>query len=132
MIDELTNFFTAGFDTTTCGISFFMYCLCRYPEWQDKYREEIMRVLGNCQNITLTELPQFNLLTMCLKESLRLYSHVTLVQRVVSKSLDLDGYTLHKGTGIDIGIQSVHMNPTVWKDPFKFDPYRFEKGNLET
>ena len=132
MIDELTNFFVAGFDTTTCGISFLMYCLCRYPEWQEKCREEIMRVLGDCQFVTLRELPQFSLLTMCLKESLRLYSPATLVQRVVDKPVNLDGYILPKGTGIDIGIQSVHLNPTVWKDPFKFDPYRFEKENMET
>ena len=30
MIDELSrSFFNAGFDTTTCGISFLMNCLCR-------------------------------------------------------------------------------------------------------
>lgn len=132
MIDELSNFFTAGFDTTTCGISFLMYCLCRYPEWQEKCREEIMHVLGDSQFISLTKLSEFTLLTMCLKESLRLYSPATLVQRIVEKPINLDGYTLHKGTGVDIGIQSVHMNPTVWKDPFKFDPFRFQKENLET
>ena len=32
MIDELGTFFIAGFDTTTCGISFLLYCLCRYPD----------------------------------------------------------------------------------------------------
>ena len=69
---------------------------------------------------------------MCLKESLRLYSPATLVQRIEETPINLDGYTLHKGTGVDIGIQCVHMNPTGSKDPFKFDPFRFQKENLDT
>ncbi|KAI6661529.1 Cytochrome P450 4B1-like [Oopsacas minuta] len=131
MIDELSNFFVAGFETTTCGISFLMYCLCRHPEWQEKCREEIMEVLGDSETIAFEDINKFECLNMCLKESLRLYSPATLVQRIVDKPVQMDGYTLKKGTPIDIGIQSVHMNPTVWQEPSKFDPNRFSKENME-
>ena len=130
MVDELSSFFSAGFDTTLGGISFLMYCLCRYPEWQAKCREEILKVLGDRESIEWEDISKFVLVNNCLKESLRLYSPVTLVQRAVNKPVKLDGYTLHKGTMVDIGIQSVHMNPNVWEDPFKFDPNRFSKENL--
>ena len=132
MIDELGTFFIAGFETTTCGISFLLYCLCRYPEWQVKCREEIRDVLGDRDTIEWEDIPKFVCLNNCLKESLRLYPPVVMVQRVVDEPLTLDGYSLQKGAMIDIGIQSVHMNPTVWEDPYRYDPNRFNKENLDT
>ena len=132
MIDELGTFFIAGFETTTGGLSFLMYCLCRYPEWQVKCREEIREVLGDRDTVEWEDISKFVCLNNCLKESLRMYSPALLVQRVVEEPITLDGYKLHKGAMIDIGIQSVHMNPTVWEDPHKFDPNRFCKENLDT
>ena len=132
MIDELGTFFIAGFETTTGGISFLMYCLCRYPEWQVKCREEIREVLGDRETIEWEDLPNFVCLNNCLKESQRIYSPAIMVQRVLDEPLTLDGYTLQKGAMIDIGIQGVHMNPTVWEDPHRFDPNRFCKENIDT
>ena len=131
MIDELNTFFFAGFETSTCGIVFLMYCLCTHPEWQDKCREEINEVLGERNFIEWEDLPKLVCVTNCLKESLRLYSPVTLVQRIMKKPLKLDHWTLPKGTMIDIGIQSLHYNPTVWVDPMQYNPERFNKGNLD-
>ena len=132
MVNELATFFVAGFETTTGGISFLMYCLCRYPEWQVKCREEIQEVLRERDVIEYEDISKFVLVTNCLKESLRLYTPVPLVQRVVDKPLVLDGYTLPKGTLVDIGMQSVHVNSEVWKDPFNFNPDRFSTDNIAT
>ena len=130
MINELSTFFIAGFETTTGGISFLMYCLCRYPEWQVKCREEILEVVGDSESIEWDDISKFVMVNNCLKESLRLYTPIAFAQRIVDKPVKLDGYTLPKGSLVDIGMQSVHLNPDVWEDPFKFDPNRFSKENF--
>ena len=131
MIDQLNTFFFAGFETSTSGIVFLMYCLCVYPEWQVKCREEINRVIGERHFIEYDDLPKLVCVTSCLKESLRLYSPLNFLPRILKKPLKLDDWTLPKGTMIDVGIQSLHHNPTVWRDPMQYNPDRFNKENLD-
>lgn len=131
MIDELNTFFAAGFDTSTSGLSFFMYCLCKHPEWQDKCREEINSVLGDRSSIEWEDVPKMVCVTNCLKETLRLYGPAIFVQRILRAPLKLDGWTLPEGSMIDISITSVHFNPTVWDDPTRFNPDRFSRENME-
>lgn len=38
------------------------------------------------------------------------------------------GNYIPKGTEWSIDIHSLHHNPEIWKDPFKFDPERFAPG----
>ena len=43
--DEADTFMFEGHDTTTSGISWTLYCLAKYPEHQEKIREEVRNVL---------------------------------------------------------------------------------------
>jgi cytochrome P450 family 4 subfamily B polypeptide 1 len=36
-----------GHDTTTSGISWFLYCMTLYPEHQQHCREEVHEILGD-------------------------------------------------------------------------------------
>ena len=54
---------------------------------------------------------------MCIKESLRLYPPVYMIQRQITKDMYLDGFYIPNGTVIDIGLYDILHNPQVWEDP---------------
>jgi len=39
---------------------------------------------------------------------------------------DLKGYKIKKGWNINIDARSIHLDPTVYSEPHKFNPLRFE------
>ena len=47
IVDECKTFFFAGQDTTSHLLTWTMFLLSRYPEWQHKLREEVMKECGN-------------------------------------------------------------------------------------
>ena len=49
--DEVDTFLFEGHDTTASGISWAFYCLAKYPEHQEKCREEIHNAIGQKEEI---------------------------------------------------------------------------------
>ncbi|XP_002931492.1 cytochrome P450 4B1 [Xenopus tropicalis] len=127
---EVDTFMFEGHDTTASGISWILYCMAKYPEHQQKCREEIRDVLGEKESFEWEDLNKIPYTTMCIKESLRLYPPVPAVSRELNKPITFsDGRSLPAGSVIFINIFCIHRNPTVWKDPEVFDPLRFSSEN---
>ncbi|XP_028367309.1 cytochrome P450 4B1-like isoform X1 [Phyllostomus discolor] len=128
---EVDTFMFEGHDTTTSGISWFLYCMALYPEHQHRCREEICQILGSRDSFQWEDLAKMNYLTMCIKESLRLYPPVPQVYRQLSKPVTfVDGRTLPAGSLISLHIYALHRNSAVWPDPEVFDPLRFSPENV--
>nr|XP_003411242.1 cytochrome P450 4B1 [Loxodonta africana] len=127
---EVDTFMFAGHDTTTSGICWFLYCMARYPEHQDRCREEIREILGDRDTVQWDDLGKMTYLTMCIKESFRLYPPVPQVYRQLSKPVNfVDGRSLPAGSLISLHIYALHRNGNVWSDPEVFDPLRFTPEN---
>lgn len=127
---EVDTFMFEGHDTTASGISWIFYCMAKYPEHQQKCREEIREVLGDRKTMEWEDLSKLPYTTMCVKESIRLYPPVPSVSRELSKPLTfLDGRSLPAGVVVSLNIYCIHRNPTVWKDPEVFNPLRFTPEN---
>nr|XP_054530961.1 putative inactive cytochrome P450 family member 4Z2 [Pan troglodytes] len=73
---EVKTFMFAGHDTTSSAIFWIFYCLAKYPEHQQRRRDEIRELLGDGSSITWEHLSQMPYTTMCIKECLRLYAPV--------------------------------------------------------
>ncbi|XP_044530679.1 cytochrome P450 4B1 isoform X3 [Gracilinanus agilis] len=130
---EVDTFMFEGHDTTTSGISWFLYCMALYPEHQQRCREEIQGILGNRDTIQWEDLGKLNYLTMCIKESFRLYPPVPQVYRQLNKPVTFtDGRSLPAGSLVSLHIYSLHRNPAVWDKPEVFDPQRFSPENSST
>ncbi|XP_012999667.2 cytochrome P450 4B1 isoform X1 [Cavia porcellus] len=127
---EVDTFMFEGHDTTTSGISWFLYCMALYPEHQQRCREEAREILGDQDSFKWDDLGKMTYLTMCIKECFRLYPPVPQVYRQLSKPVDfVDGRSLPAGSLISLHIYALHRNSAVWPDPEVFDPLRFSPEN---
>ncbi|CAN2391656.1 16-hydroxypalmitate dehydrogenase activity, partial [Pristimantis euphronides] len=127
---EVDTFMFEGHDTTASGISWTLYCLAKYPEHQQKCREEINEVLGDRRKVEWEDLSKLPYTTMCIKESMRLYPPVPGVARQLKEPITFfDGRSLPKGTVILLNIFCINRSPKMWDDPEVFDPLRFSPEN---
>lgn len=129
--NEVDTFLFEGHDTTSSAISWILYSLSKEKHYQYKCQEEIDSVIADNKDfVTWENLSKFEYLTMCIKEGMRLHSPVPFIQRYSTKETVIDGHKFPPGTYFSISLSSVHINPTVWKEPLKYDPGRFSKDSI--
>ncbi|XP_073400479.1 cytochrome P450 4A4-like isoform X1 [Dendrobates tinctorius] len=127
---EVNTFMFAGHDTTASGISWTLYCLAKYPEHQEKCREEIREVLGDQTTVEWEDLNKLSYTAMCIKESMRLYPPVPAITRELKEPITFfDGRSLPKGTLVVMSMFCMNRSPSVWDNPEVFDPLRFSPDN---
>ncbi|XP_036711187.1 cytochrome P450 4B1 [Balaenoptera musculus] len=86
---EVDTFMSEGHDTTTSGMSWFLYCMALYPECQHHCQEEVREIFRDRDSIQGDDLRKMTYPTTCLKESFRLYPAVPQVYRQLSKPVTL-------------------------------------------
>ena len=57
------------------------------------------------------------MLTMCVKEALRMYPPVVKTRRQLSRDMVIDNHLVKAGTQVVTDIYKIHHNPTVWDEP---------------
>uniref|UniRef100_J3LP47 Cytochrome P450 n=2 Tax=Oryza brachyantha TaxID=4533 RepID=J3LP47_ORYBR len=128
IIDECKTFFFAGHETTSHLLTWTMFLLSVYPEWQDRLREEVLRECGK-ENPNADMLSKLKTMTMVLLETLRLYSPVMFMYRKPITNIQLGRLQLPGGTTLVIPIPMLHRDKEVWGDDAdQFDPLRFQNG----
>nr|XP_058956438.1 cytochrome P450 4B1-like [Pocillopora verrucosa] len=128
---EVVTFFAAGQDTVAAAISWTLYNLTLYPEWQRKCQDEVKEVYGDKNELEWDDLSQLKYVTLVIKESMRLYPPFPMFSRTLDKSYEIAGKLVPQGTWIMINAYALHHNPHVWEDPESFDPLRFTVENKE-
>ncbi|XP_069498352.1 cytochrome P450 4B1-like [Ambystoma mexicanum] len=123
---EVDTFMFEGHDTTASAISWTLYCMAKYPEHQEKCREEIKEILGDRRDIEWEDIGKMTYTTMCIKESFRIFPPVPGVGRQLGKPITFsDGRTLPAGNLLWVSIYAIHHDPNTWENPEVFDPSRF-------
>ena len=107
----------AAHDTTTITMSSMAYHLARFPEWQEKAREEALAAGDDYDAIIGMELHE-----RIMKESLRLCSPVPNMPRVATKETAVNGYRIPEGAFVTVSPFYNHHDPEYWPDPTHLRP----------
>ncbi|XP_014485091.1 PREDICTED: cytochrome P450 4C1-like [Dinoponera quadriceps] len=127
---QVDTFMFEGHDTTAVAINWALFCLGNNLEHQEKVHEELEQVFKDTQTpASVKELSQLKYLERVMKETLRLYPSVPIVERKLAENVKIGDVTIPEGTTVALSIIMAHRNPQVWPDPLKFDPDRFLPEN---
>ncbi|PNT68441.1 hypothetical protein BRADI_3g40687v3, partial [Brachypodium distachyon] len=131
VVAECKSFFVAGQDTAANLLTWAMFLLSNYPQWQEKVREEILLECPKEGEAPSTDvLKKLKLLKMTVLETLRLYNPVPFIMRKTACDTNVSNIKVAKGTRIMIPIGMIHRDKEVWgADSNEFNPMRFDKGN---
>ncbi|CAL4964535.1 unnamed protein product [Urochloa decumbens] len=133
VIGECKMFYFVGMETTSILLTWTMVLLSMHPEWQDRAREEVLRVFpGGAAGTTAPDydgLSRLKIVTMVLYEALRLYTPLPAVHRRTYKPVELGGVRYPAGVTLVLPLLSVHHDKDVWgPDAEEFRPERFSEG----
>uniref|UniRef100_A0AAF5D3J7 Cytochrome P450 n=1 Tax=Strongyloides stercoralis TaxID=6248 RepID=A0AAF5D3J7_STRER len=120
-------FLLVGYETTASTTQFILFMLAHHQEYQDKCREEILKVLeGKSINyIDYDTVNKLNYLDQCVKECLRMYPPAPRINRVCVEKTTIHGITFEPGTTVSIPMFNLHYDEKIYPQPNIFDPERF-------
>lgn len=118
----------AAHDTSTTALTTMAYYMARYPQWQERAREQSLMFDPEVGYETLDQMTELDLI---MKESLRVKPPVPTMAREALRDTEIDGYFIPKGTFVSVMPAAVHHNPAVWQNPYYFDPERFSPERRE-
>ena len=128
----LADIFGASLDTTLATLRWYLLYLAVYPEVQNKIRKHLTDILGT--NLpTLDDLSSLPYMEASIAEVQRIRSVVPVgIPHGTLEEMNIEGYSIPKGTMIVPLQWAIHMNPDTWKDPQCFKPERFinEEGKF--
>jgi len=124
LIDNLLTFYLAGHETTARALAWTLYLISQSPEWAAALEEEVARVTGGGP-VEGAHLERLVLVQQVLKESMRLYPPVPLINRQCVAAARLDGVEVLPGATVVMPIYAMHRHAKRWEDPDAFDPARF-------
>nr|CAD7198090.1 unnamed protein product [Timema douglasi] len=115
----------------TSAICFALWCLAKNQDVQDMVLKEIESVV-DCKDRALVyrDLQEMKYLEKVIKETLRLFPSVAVFGRKLNQDVQIDNYTLPKGSSVGIMAYSMHRDSKLYPEPEKFNPERFDLINL--
>ncbi|TYI92025.1 hypothetical protein E1A91_D02G037700v1 [Gossypium mustelinum] len=128
LVAECKTFYFAGQETVNSLLAWIVLHLAIHGDWQEKARREVVDIFGN-QNPHLEGIAKLKIMTMIINEALRLYGPTGVLQRTVTREIQLGKLLLPANIDIlplNIGL---HRDPHFWgNDVHHFKPERFAEG----
>ena len=123
--DEVITLLIAGHETTTLLLTWFFYCLGRYPEIEAQVHEEVDRTLSG-RLPTFEDIPNLVYTRQVIDETLRLYPPAYALSRFGNRADSVGGYDVRANAAISLCPFITHRMPEFWRQPLEFDPERFD------
>ncbi|RID77217.1 hypothetical protein BRARA_A00145 [Brassica rapa] len=119
----------AGTDTSAVTLEWAMACLLNHPESMEKAKQEIHEKIGQDRLIDEPDLANLPYLQNIVSETFRLYPAAPLlVPRSPMEDIKVGGYDVPRGTMVMVNAWAIHRDPSLWSEPEKFKPERFNSG----
>ncbi|ESO11240.1 hypothetical protein HELRODRAFT_183345 [Helobdella robusta] len=123
MIFDLT---TAGTETSTNTVLWFLYFMANHQDVQQQMRDELDRVVGLKRYPSLEDKPKLIITEACTLEVMRIKTLAPLaIPHMTLRDVVVDGVFIPKNVTVLANLYSAHMDPDVWDEPEKFRIERF-------
>ncbi len=122
-------FLLAAYETTAVSLQFIFHNLINHQDVQEQLRIELKEAIdGDDDDVNFFKsISKVPLLNNVIKESLRMYPPASqFTARTAAEDYEYEGILIPKGTGVFIGVSSIHNDPILWPEPEKFRPERFK------
>ncbi|XP_044126067.1 cytochrome P450 2J6-like [Bufo gargarizans] len=128
----VVDLFVAGTETTSASLDWCLLYMMLCPDIQEKCREEIDKIRGKRDHVDYEDRVNMPYTQAVLQEVQRFSSVVPLgVAHATIKDVQLNGFTIPKGTTIITDLTSLHYDESQWKYPYDFNPENFLDKNGE-
>jgi cytochrome P450 len=128
--DNVVTFIGAGHETTALALTFALYLIANAPEIQDRLVREVREVCGDRPiNAAMIDAMPFH--EQVIKETMRLYPPVSLIDRVAVADIDFGDVQVKKGDFAFALIYVMHRHKRLWERPERFDPDRFSEARAK-
>lgn len=123
-------FYVAGNESSSSTIAYTLYELTQNEELMKRAQEDVMETLAKHEgNLTYESILDMKFIDLCVKETLRKYPALPILNRECTKDYDIpDGsFTIKKGTSIIISVLGLHRDKKLFPNAEKYDPDRFNE-----
>ncbi|XP_042450792.1 abscisic acid 8'-hydroxylase 3-like isoform X2 [Zingiber officinale] len=132
--DNILTLLVAGHDTTTAALTWFIKFLGDNPDVLQNLREEHLQIQNarrsssssNSDHVTWSEVNSMAYTNKVISETLRKATILPWFSRKAAEDFTIDGYEIKKDWAVNLDVVSMHHDPSVFPDPEKFDPSRFD------
>lgn len=131
---QIFVFYIGGTETSSSIISFCIYELAKSPRLMRQLQREIDAMLKATNGqATYESIKEMKLLEKCVMETMRKYPALPLLNRICTKAFPIPNsdHVIEVGTPIMISLVGTHRDPDHYTDPERFDPERFNNGDLK-
>ena len=128
LVDILLSVLLAGYDTVSISLTYAVYLVSKYPEWQELCLEEIRQTTPS--GIGKGQI-RYPLCRAVIVEALRLYPVATALSRTLEKPFTLPkgNVTVPKGCHVGISVWLIHRSEHHFPQPLEFRPDRWVERN---
>lgn len=126
-------FLTAGAETATGLMNFFLFTVATHSDIQNKLQKEVDQVLHKHCQWNYQMLKDMTYTDQVIQETMRMYPAATLLIRTCTKPYQLPDrdFVIEPGTFVIVPVYALHYDPQYYPDPQKFDPDRFIDTNYK-
>jgi cytochrome P450 / NADPH-cytochrome P450 reductase len=122
---QCLTFLIAGHETTSGLLSFAIYFLLDHPEYLNRAREEVDRVLGGTLQPTFDQVHELTYVRQVLDEALRLYPTASGFRRHAKEDTVIGGgrYAIPQDLAMMVFSPMLHRDESIWgEDADEFNP----------
>ncbi len=122
--DNILTFMTAGNETTALTLTWALYLIANDQAVQDRLAQEADDVLGEGP-LSSDQIGRLSFHLQVIKETMRLYPPIAILQRRAIRAVTIGGVALRKGDEVVCASYVMHRSELLWDNPAAFDPDRF-------
>ncbi|KAI8042457.1 probable cytochrome P450 310a1 [Drosophila gunungcola] len=114
-------------DAVSSTITFTLFEILQEPLIVEKLQAEIKELSNENGQLKFDELDGLKYMEMCLKETVRKYPPLPIIERICRKSYSLPNskFTIDEGKTLMVPLLAIHRDEKYFSEPMKYKPLRF-------